>query len=101
MIERVEELRAKLDCLRLPYRKLAVQRQVEDIIPRARQNVPAGVAESVRRGCTEGIRIEEVVGGPLAAREPHADSGYHVRPVRRARVGGIKGEVDRVERRSV
>ncbi len=47
------------------------------------------------------IRVVEMIGIALAARQQHRLARHHVGPVRRAGVGEIRAEVHRIQRRSV
>src|SRR5690242_14794101 len=96
VVERVEELGAKLDRRRFARMENARERQVENNIARTGNDVAAGIAEGVGGRLAEGRSIEPVLRGTLVARQRDLLAGDDVGPIECAGVGEICGEVESV-----
>src|SRR5260370_37849334 len=69
VIKGIEEPGAELNCLPFPHGEAAIQSQIENDVARARYGVAAGIAERKRLRRAEGVGVEPMVRGSLAARQ--------------------------------
>src|SRR6266849_6397137 len=69
VIEGIEKPGAELNRLPFANSEAAIQREIENDIARAWYGVAAGIAERIRLRRAEGVRVEPVVRGSLAARQ--------------------------------
>src|SRR5205823_7000873 len=83
------------------HAEFALQGEVENVVARPGNSVAARVTEREGRGRGERVRIEEMIGGALAARKRDTLAGDHIGPVQGAGVSEVEREVERRNRRAV